>query len=116
MLNATANSLLEIISGLSQQWQDIELDVNLPLASTHPGDGKYPFLEKLHIFSPPPNHPILSFRDAPRVRDVFISGYTTRIQLPWHQLTRFRTESMGIETCLDLLRHASNLVEAYLRI
>ncbi|KAJ7311470.1 hypothetical protein DFH08DRAFT_1087834 [Mycena albidolilacea] len=112
---AAVNSLLEIISGLSQQWQNIEIGGDLP--SSHPVDGKYPFLEKLNIFSPPDDHPILSFHHAPRLRDVFIPvEYTTRLQLPWHQLTKFGTEKMGIEACLDLFRHAPNLAEAYLRI
>jgi hypothetical protein len=107
------NPLLETIIALSQQWQSVKFGWGvLPL----PENGNYPFLEKLNIFSPPPNHPTLSFRDAPRLRDVLIPSYTPRIQLPWHQLTRFGTHSMDIKPCLELLRHASNLVEAHLSI
>jgi hypothetical protein len=106
------DSLLQIISGVSQQWQNIDIR-DLPLS--FPADRKYPLLEKLNL-SPSSDHPVLSFCDAPRLRDVFISEYTTRIQLPWHQLTKFGTLSMRIEACLDLLRHASNLAEAHLRI
>jgi hypothetical protein len=105
---------LEIIGEVSQQWRNIEIGDNLSFSL--PVDGKYPLLELLSISSPPPDRPILSFRDAPRLRAVFISTYTTRIQLPWHQLTRFNTRRIDIEACLDLFRHASNLVDARLRI
>ncbi|KAF7363886.1 hypothetical protein MSAN_01046600 [Mycena sanguinolenta] len=65
----------------------------------------------------PPDKPILSFCDAPKLRDVHIARrYATRIQLPWHQLTKFRPMWIDVEDCLELLRHASNLVDAQLRL
>jgi hypothetical protein len=111
--------LLEIIGEVSQQWQNIQLGGALPFSFPFPGNGKYPLLEKLRIspFGPLPfDQPMLSFHDAPRLRDVFITTYTTRIQLPFHQLTKFGTLNMDLEPCLELLRHALNLVEAHLRI
>ncbi|KAJ7311498.1 hypothetical protein DFH08DRAFT_756752 [Mycena albidolilacea] len=113
---SVVDSLLEIIGGVSQQWQNIDIDIGKDLPLPFPGNGKYPLLEKLNVSSPPPDRSVLSFRDAPRLHDVFIPTYTTRIELPWHQLTKFGTERMDIEACLDLLRHASNLVDAHLRI
>ncbi|KAJ7200080.1 hypothetical protein B0H12DRAFT_1244514 [Mycena haematopus] len=102
--------LLELVSGLAQQWQHIE--VGSDILFTLPVHGNYPLLEKLRIFPPPLSHPVLRFHDAPRLRDVYIPTYTTRIQLPWQQLTTFRTDHIEIENCLEFFRHASNLVEA----
>ncbi|KAJ7200079.1 hypothetical protein B0H12DRAFT_1164769 [Mycena haematopus] len=114
MPEAVSKSLLELVCGLSHQWQDIDYGETVSLLSL-PIDGKYPLLEKLRI-SPLPYHPILCFHDAPRLCDVYIPIYTTRIQLPWLQLTTFRTDSIGIEDCLELLGHALNLVDAHLEI
>ncbi|KAF7363836.1 hypothetical protein MSAN_01041600 [Mycena sanguinolenta] len=58
----------------------------------------------------------ISFCDAPRLHDVFIPFYTTRIQLPWNQLTSFGTNQLDIEACFELFRHGSKLVSAWIRI
>ncbi|KAJ6502017.1 hypothetical protein C8R45DRAFT_1190136 [Mycena sanguinolenta] len=105
--------LLELICGLSHQWRDIYLGEDLPQLSL-PADRKYPFLEKLSISLPLSDHPTLVFHDAPRLHDVYIPSYTTKIQLPWHQLTKFRTYDIDIADCLELFRLASNLVEVHL--
>ncbi|KAF7363904.1 F-box domain-containing protein [Mycena sanguinolenta] len=107
--------LLELVCEFTHQCRDIKLPENLPRLPL-PVDGKYPLLEKLRISSPPSYQPALSFHDAPKLHDVYIPTYTTKIQLPWHQLTRFWTHDIDIKDCLQLLRHASNLVDAHLRI
>ncbi|KAJ6502103.1 hypothetical protein C8R45DRAFT_609698 [Mycena sanguinolenta] len=108
-------SLVELVIGLSEQWQDIELGEGIPLSSL-PVNGNYPFLENLCISPPPPDAPIISFCNAPRLHDVFIPFYTTRIQLPWNQLTSFGTNQLEIEVCLELFRHGSKLVYSWIRI
>jgi hypothetical protein len=55
----TPNELVDIISELSQQWQNIEIRGDLPLS--HPVHGNYPFLEKLKIFSRSSDHPIVRY-------------------------------------------------------
>ncbi|KAJ6502015.1 hypothetical protein C8R45DRAFT_975108 [Mycena sanguinolenta] len=107
--------ILELVCGLSHQWRDISFPEDLPRLSL-PVDGKYPFLEKLRMPSPPSDHPTLSFHGAPRLHDVYIPNYTTKIQLPWHQLTKFRADRIDIGHCLELFRHASNLVDTHLDI
>jgi hypothetical protein len=112
----TAKSLFEILRGLLQQWKNIGLGGDPDLLSSLPVDGKYPLLQKLTISYPPLDHVVLSFRDAPKLRETIILEYTPKIQLPWHRLTMFGAESIAIKPCLELLRDASNLAEAYLRI
>ncbi|KAJ6502054.1 hypothetical protein C8R45DRAFT_1209688 [Mycena sanguinolenta] len=107
--------LLKIVCELSYQWRDIQLPKDLRRLSL-PVDGKYPFLEKLSMSSPLSEHPTLAFHDAPRLRDVYIPSCTTKIELPWHQLTKFRTDDIDLEHCLELFHHASNLVDAHIRI
>ncbi|KAJ6502128.1 hypothetical protein C8R45DRAFT_1209748 [Mycena sanguinolenta] len=104
--------LVELVCQLSQQWYEIEFGEGIPI-SLLPAN-KYPLLEKLSISAPVPHHPIPNFHDAPRLRGVFMSEYTTKIQLPWHQLTRFRTDDIDIQDCLELLRQAPNLVDVHL--
>ncbi|KAJ7311500.1 hypothetical protein DFH08DRAFT_943826 [Mycena albidolilacea] len=81
---AAANLLLDTVIGLSRQWQNIELGENLSYSL--PVEENYPLLEQLCISPPPPDRPIVSFRDAPRLRDVFIPTHTPKIRLPWQQL------------------------------
>ncbi|KAF8205563.1 hypothetical protein K438DRAFT_1818040 [Mycena galopus ATCC 62051] len=111
----TAHSLLEIVSGLSMRWQVIEFGWHVP-SSVIPVDGNYPFLEKLYLFMNLPHHSTLSFLDAPRLHTVYIGEYKTEIRLPWPQLAFFHTDFILCEPCVDLLRHAWNLVDAHLQI
>jgi hypothetical protein len=102
---------------LSSYAGDSAVDSLLKIISevlSFPGDSKYPLLEKLVITSSLTGLPIL--RDAPLLHDVFISTYAIKINLPVHQLTKFGTLETDIEACLELLRHASNFVDAHLRI
>jgi hypothetical protein len=109
--DSAGDSLLKIISEVLQRWHSIQLGGD---ALSFPGDSKYPLLEKLVIASFLTGLPIL--RDAPLLHDVFISTYAIKINLPVHQLTKFGTLETDIEACLELLRHASNFVDAHLRI
>ncbi|KAF7363880.1 hypothetical protein MSAN_01046000 [Mycena sanguinolenta] len=109
----TFHSVLELVISRAHQWREIVLHGGYELSL--PVDGKYPLLEKLTIFFLPPAHPTLSFRDAPRLRDVYMPSFTGRIQLPWHQIIKFRI-GCDVEDCLEFLRHASNLVDAHLRV
>jgi hypothetical protein len=102
--------LLKFIGALSQQWEDIELlrfrgDLRRRLSL--PVDGYYPLLEKLSIATSQ-SGPI-SFCDAPKLREVVLSTYTTQIQLPWHQLATLRTGDIDVPHFLGILRDASNL-------
>ncbi|KAF7363876.1 F-box domain-containing protein [Mycena sanguinolenta] len=118
MPHSSFHSMLELVNNRSHQWREIVLGRDVPL-SLLPVDGKYPFLESItmhYTFPPSPDSPILSFRDAPRLHDVHMMIYTTRIELPWHQLTRFRTDEIDIEDCLELLRRSYNLADAQLKI
>ncbi|KAF8205687.1 hypothetical protein K438DRAFT_1964103 [Mycena galopus ATCC 62051] len=103
----------ETISALSGQWQDVELSGAL---ASLPINGNYPLLEGLCVYPPYCTRPISSFCDAPKLRDVYIPSYAAMIWLPLHQLVSFRTNSVFIEDCLELLRNASNFVAARLGI
>ncbi|KAJ6502136.1 hypothetical protein C8R45DRAFT_1190482 [Mycena sanguinolenta] len=108
------HSITDLIRSSSHQWRDISLGTGFS-TSIFPVDGQYPFLEKLSVETFPPA-PILSFRDAPRLYSVFFPRYTSRIELPWKQITSFRTASIDIEECRELLRQVSNLVNASFHI
>ncbi|KAF7363877.1 hypothetical protein MSAN_01045700 [Mycena sanguinolenta] len=108
-------SVLELVINLALQWREIVLE-DVPL-SLLPVEGKYPSLVSITMRCvPSPDSPIPSFRGAPRLRDIYMTRYTRRIQLHWHQLTKFRTGWISIRDCLELLRHASNLVNAHFRL
>ncbi|KAF7337966.1 hypothetical protein MVEN_02020200 [Mycena venus] len=108
----TIHSLLTLIGGLSQQWQNIDLVLgdDLPKSLSLPADGQFPFLEALSI-SPPLSELPISFCGAPKLRDVFIFQYTPQIQLPWHQLKAFRTFDITNFTFLEILCQTPNLVK-----
>ncbi|KAJ6502146.1 hypothetical protein C8R45DRAFT_610381 [Mycena sanguinolenta] len=114
---ASLHSVIDLIHRRSHQWRDITLGAGVPL-SIFPVDGRYPFLERVSLGTspPPPDAPMLSFRNAPRLCSVYFPTYTARIELPWKQITKFITERISIEDCLELLRHVSNLVNLHLRI
>ncbi|KAF7363902.1 hypothetical protein MSAN_01048200 [Mycena sanguinolenta] len=97
--------LLDLVCELSHQWLDIELGSDIPL-SRLPVNQKYPWLEKLWISAPLTDRLTLNFHAAPRLRDVFILEYTPKIQLPCHQLIKFRTNNIEIWDCPELLRQA----------
>ncbi|KAJ7868298.1 hypothetical protein B0H13DRAFT_2670318 [Mycena leptocephala] len=109
----TRASLFKIVVELSQQWQNIELLLRDDLLESLPVQGKYPVLEKLTLAIAGPwlDLPI-SFREAPQLREVVLSPYMTEIQLPWHQLTSFRSDNIiQYRSFLEILHCASNLVD-----
>ncbi|KAJ7685547.1 hypothetical protein DFH06DRAFT_1158800 [Mycena polygramma] len=110
-------SLLDIIGRLSQQWRDIELVLgdDLPRKFFVPSEAGFPCLEKLAI-APPLSELPMSFCKAPKLREVFLFRFTPQVQLPWHQLTKFRTYAIGIARCLEILRDAPNLVTGIFEI
>ncbi|KAJ7766804.1 hypothetical protein B0H16DRAFT_1453818 [Mycena metata] len=101
-----------LLGQLHQQWCYVQLTRNrrVPNWLQLPSNGKYPFLEVLQ-FSPAASDPPLSFCDAPRLYSVVLYEYTTRIQLPWRQLTSLRTYEIEVSACLKILRDAPNLVD-----
>ncbi|KAJ7461661.1 hypothetical protein FB451DRAFT_1562906 [Mycena latifolia] len=107
-------SILHTIVDLSPQWCNVDLylarywtELLLPL------EGKFPSLEKLTITLLGDFHGPISFRDAPRLREVdapyYHPGRHSRVQLPWNQLITFRTGDIVVSSCFEVLRDASNL-------
>ncbi|KAF7363889.1 hypothetical protein MSAN_01046900 [Mycena sanguinolenta] len=88
--------MLDLVNSRSHQWREIVLGRDVPL-SLLPVDGKYPFLESItmHYTSPPsPDSPIPSFRDAPRLHDVHMMIYTTRMELPMFGSSALPTDTI----------------------
>ncbi|KAJ6531172.1 hypothetical protein B0H19DRAFT_471937 [Mycena capillaripes] len=110
--HASAYSLLKIIVGVSQQWQNIELQLGeiSREALSLPDRGSYPFLEKLSIASPECNLPI-SFLDAPKLRELVLFTKAMQIQLPWNQLTTFHALDIEASPMFGILRNTPNLVD-----
>ncbi|KAF8205609.1 hypothetical protein K438DRAFT_516270 [Mycena galopus ATCC 62051] len=104
------NTLIDLVRGVSQRWRDIELKLGgLPQTLSFP-PGDYPLLERISIV-PPQGGFLVSFHDAPKLREVFLQVYTAHIRLPRTQLTSFETHRIDFPPFLGLLREASNLVE-----
>ncbi|KAF7363811.1 hypothetical protein MSAN_01039000 [Mycena sanguinolenta] len=111
------HSITDLVRSLSHQWREISLGAGVSL-SIFPNEGTYPCLERVSLGSfPPPAHaPMLSFRNAPRLCSVYFPRWTSRIELPWKQITKFDSGDIDIEDCLEVLHHLSNLVEVHVRI
>ncbi|KAF7325392.1 F-box domain-containing protein [Mycena venus] len=108
---ASVDPLLRTFVGLSRQWKNIEIDIGLDLAcSIFPVDGDFPLLEHLSV-SVHASDLSISFCEAPKLREVSILIYNPHIQVPWHQLTTFRTANISISGCIEILRNASNLLD-----
>ncbi|KAJ6501996.1 hypothetical protein C8R45DRAFT_975041 [Mycena sanguinolenta] len=88
----------------------IELKLeDLPQTLTFP-PGEYPLLEKISIAAPP-GRLLVSFQNAPKLREAFVSPYTAHIHLPRHQLTGFGSQNMDVPPFWGFMQDAPNLVE-----
>ncbi|KAJ7047224.1 hypothetical protein C8F04DRAFT_1063071 [Mycena alexandri] len=107
--------LHNLLGGLHQQWRCVELlrDSSVPNWLQLPSKGKYPVLEQLTIGEVESDPSVLSFCNAPRLRIACLLEYTPQIQLPWHQLTSFRTYTIEASACLKILRASLNLVHCF---
>ncbi|KAJ7137861.1 hypothetical protein C8R44DRAFT_766367 [Mycena epipterygia] len=114
---ALVKSLLQTVVELSPQWRNVHINLGVYLAKLLPLEGKFPLLEKLNIRLPEFDDLPISFCDAPKLRDVCIPLYRgTRLQLPWQQLTKFRTNHTGFTLCLEIFRDASNLIDGTFKL
>nr|KAJ7811393.1 hypothetical protein B0H14DRAFT_1471614 [Mycena olivaceomarginata] len=119
-LKATAspdctNTLLNLLRELSPQWQDVELDLGAmkQIMTFPPGD--YRLLEKISIV-PPSGGLLVSFHNAPKLREAELVPYTGQVQFPRHQLTAFSSQHLDVAPFFGFLREAPNLVHATFRI
>ncbi|KAJ7355937.1 hypothetical protein DFH08DRAFT_803868 [Mycena albidolilacea] len=119
-LKATAspdytNTLLNLVRELSPQWQDIELDLGAmkQIVTFPPGD--YRLLEKISIV-PPSGGLLVSFHNAPKLREAELVPYTGQVQFPRRQLTAFSSQHLDVAPFFGFLREAPNLVHATFRI
>jgi hypothetical protein len=115
----SGRALLEQIAKLSPRWRNIEVDLDLNLAevlfsSNGSRKRKFLLLEKLTIISVARSNTSISFRHAPRLRELFLPRYPPRrhIHFPWAQIITFRTCSILPHSCLKILHRALNLVNA----
>ncbi|KAJ7706933.1 hypothetical protein B0H17DRAFT_1034873 [Mycena rosella] len=111
----SARSILQTIVELAPQWRNISLNITPGLAKLLPTAGNFPLLEKLDFAAFGGFHAEVSFRDAPKLRQVNALTYHrvrhTTTQLPWHQITTLRAASISFDNCLAILRDATNLVD-----
>ncbi|KAJ7154294.1 hypothetical protein C8R46DRAFT_1227901 [Mycena filopes] len=107
----SVRSLLALISGLWRQWRDVEIviDDSLQQFVVLPTHGEYPFLERLSI-SRSPEHPFVSFYNAPRLRDLRVSIYTAPVSVQWHQIIAFVTRDIEVAPWLEILQRTPDLV------
>ncbi|KAJ6490710.1 hypothetical protein C8R47DRAFT_1123300 [Mycena vitilis] len=109
-------SLLSTINGLSRQWKNIDFEAPDVASFVFPAKGSFPLLEKLRITSVDNLSNaefLITFCNAPRLREVEVSKYHPHIPIPWHQLTTFRASDIEALDCVDIIRNSSNLVEAF---
>ncbi|KAF7334304.1 F-box domain-containing protein [Mycena sanguinolenta] len=75
--------------------------------------GRVPLLTKLTVnITAKNNTPVMvtAFRDAPRLREVCLSGASLRwISLPWIQLTHLEYSDETVPSCLQVLEETPNL-------
>ncbi|KAJ7355936.1 hypothetical protein DFH08DRAFT_955373 [Mycena albidolilacea] len=109
------NTLLNLVRELSPQWQDVELDLGAmkQIMTFPPGD--YRLLEKISIV-PPSSGLLVSFQNAPKLREAELVPYTGQVQFPRRQLTAFSSQHLDVAAFFGLLREAPNLVHATFRI
>ncbi|KAJ6501993.1 hypothetical protein C8R45DRAFT_606633 [Mycena sanguinolenta] len=76
---------------------------------------EYPLLEKISIVAPAGGL-LVSFLNAPKLSEAFVSPYTAHIHLPRRQLTAFGSQNMDVTPFWGFVRDASNLVECIISI
>ncbi|KAJ7766722.1 hypothetical protein B0H16DRAFT_371586 [Mycena metata] len=102
--------LLRAMVGMSQRWQSINLDLGQDVTEfLFPIEGAFPLLEKLTISVLASQVPIF-FCNAPKLRQVRATFYNPQIQVPWHQLTTFRSDNIDIFHCLEIIRDSRSLL------
>ncbi|KAJ7772940.1 hypothetical protein DFH07DRAFT_991412 [Mycena maculata] len=112
-ISPAVTALLQTIAGLSTQWRTMDLAHALNLRDFLPSQGNFPLLEKLSTNKSFDNRP--SFRHAPNLRQVYTVHYDSpaSLQLPWSQLTVFRTHTIVFSRCLEVFHDAVNLVDGF---
>ncbi|KAJ7137865.1 hypothetical protein C8R44DRAFT_975836 [Mycena epipterygia] len=96
--------------------RNVHIDVGPYLGNFFPLEECFPLLEKLVISLPDDALPI-SFHDAPKLREVHLTvDYRVDLELPWQQLTTFRSTGIAFGFCLEILRDACNLVDGSFKI
>ncbi|KAJ7481102.1 hypothetical protein B0H11DRAFT_1232449 [Mycena galericulata] len=114
-----AQALLQTIASLSLQWRNVHIahaQAAIPLLL--PIAGKFPLLERLTIMSRHDNEHTMSFLDAPNLRQLHALEHhsTNFLPLPWTQITLFQADRIRLPPCIQILRHASNLVDCILYV
>ncbi|KAJ7684168.1 hypothetical protein DFH06DRAFT_1020 [Mycena polygramma] len=108
-----ADCVLRIVGQYSAQWQNLKLNSRGPISFPHDIRGPFPSLTKLHLRSPYAEGVSIlpAISNAAHLREVdLVSIYPENWRsIPWSQLTRLNLSDFKIDTCLDILAHASNL-------
>ncbi|KAJ7355909.1 hypothetical protein DFH08DRAFT_510893 [Mycena albidolilacea] len=117
-----ALALLQMIAQLSPQWRNVDVDFGVELTRLLSivgfAQGGFDQLEKLAFACTTSPESIISFSNAPRLREIFAPTYphVASIEFPWAQITSFRTCDIGLASCFDILGSASNLVNGTFEI
>ncbi|KAJ7746831.1 hypothetical protein DFH07DRAFT_1037420 [Mycena maculata] len=91
--NAGYRSVFRMIGQLSAQWRKITLRVSPPYFNdAYPSSTVFPWLEQLAV-------PQVEMSETPWMRNI-----------PWKQLTVFRSEKISVSECVHVLRDAPNLL------
>jgi hypothetical protein len=107
----------EIFNALSTHcayWEHLKVE-----ASFFPAiEVRTPFLRHLDLSLPhrPLAHAIPTFTETPLLRTVILNGATSKIILPWAQLTSLTLTSVFPHECLPILQKTSTLVHCDLRL
>ncbi|KAK7019488.1 hypothetical protein R3P38DRAFT_2973449 [Favolaschia claudopus] len=103
------NWLTDYIRGSSHLLREVDLQFGAVRQILSFPPAKYPLLETVSI-DMPEDGILISFLDAPSLRQVSLSKYTAHVHLRRQQLTSFRCDSIDVLPMLGFFREAKELV------
>ncbi|KAK7019492.1 hypothetical protein R3P38DRAFT_1244761 [Favolaschia claudopus] len=105
-----ANWLTDYIRGSAHLLRELDLQFGSVRQILSFPPAKYPLLENVSIDTPKDGGILISFLDAPVLRQVKLSKYTAHVHLRRQQLTSLRCDSIDVLTFLEFFRDARELV------
>ncbi|KAJ7156539.1 hypothetical protein C8R43DRAFT_1106114 [Mycena crocata] len=111
--DSVEEDILQALNPHALRWEYLEVD--LDGAPLHIIDGLTPLLRELKLHLDGSLSCLVSLKDAPLLRTVFLNdGATTNIILPWAQLTSLTLDDVYPKQCTPILLQTCNLVHCQL--
>ncbi|KAJ7156544.1 hypothetical protein C8R43DRAFT_1106117 [Mycena crocata] len=113
--DSVEEDILQALIPHGLRWEHLEVD--LDGAPLHIIDGLTPLLRELKLNLDGSLSCLVSLKDAPLLRTVFLNdGATTNMILPWAQLTSLTLDDVYPKDCTPILLQTYNLVRCQLNI